>query len=247
MQAIYAKPVVLFTNKCSYCKELWNYFSVSLPTQSIKTMTQIPKALAHFNAELLKDIMAVSAIKDVPQDTEILKEGQYVKVIPIVIEGLIKVFTRHEDKELLLYYIKPNESCIMSFAASLRNEPSKVFAVTEEPTTALLLPTNKVVAWTRQSPDFNTLFFQQYNTRYSELLNTIHHVLFDKMDKRLYDFLKERVRLTNNNPIKISHRQIANELGTAREVISRVMKKLENEGKLKQYSNSIELLNKNAN
>ena len=88
----------------------------------------------------------------------------------------------------------------------------------------------------------NTLFCQQFNLRYSELLDTIHHVLFDKMDKRLYDYLKKKILLTNKNPIKISHRQIATELGTAREVISRVMKKLENEGKLKQHTNSIELL-----
>ena len=62
------------------------------------------------------------------------------------------------------------------------------------------------------------------------------------MDKRLYDYLEKKIRLTNKNPIKISHRQIANELGTAREVVSRVMKKLENEGRLKQYNSSIEIL-----
>jgi CRP/FNR family transcriptional regulator len=78
--------------------------------------------------------------------------------------------------------------------------------------------------------------------RYSELLDTIHHVLFKKMDIRLYEYLKDKIILTKKNPLKISHRQIANELGTAREVISRVMKKLENEGKIKQHFNSIELL-----
>ncbi len=205
-------------------------------------MNNLPKALSHINADLAKEIMAVSVVKEIPQDTEILKEGQYVKVIPIVLDGLIKVFSRHEEKELLLYYIKPDESCIMSFSASLRNEPSKVFAITEEKTTALLIPSDKAAKWTRQFPDFNTLFFQQYNVRYSELLDTIHHVLFDKLDKRLYDYLQEKVSLTAKNPLKISHRQIANELGTAREVISRLMKKLEHEGKVKQFSNTIEIL-----
>ena len=130
----------------------------------------------------------------------------------------------------------------MSFSASLKNEPSKVFAYTEEDTTALLLPADKVSSWTRQFPDINTLFFQQYNLRYSELLETINHLLCDKMDKRLYDYLKEKVSLTNKNPLKISHRQIANELGTAREVISRIMKKLEKEGKVVQGTNSIKIL-----
>ena len=202
----------------------------------------IPQALAHLSPNLIREIVTVSDIVDLPKDMEILREGQYVKVIPIIIEGLIKVFTRHEDKELLLYYIKPNESCIMSFSASLKNEPSQVFAITEEDTQALLLPVDHVSKWIKDFPDINTLFFQQYNLRYSELLDTIHHVLFNKMDKRLHDYLIEKVKLTNKNPLKISHRQIANDLGTAREVVSRVMKKLEIENKLIQNSNSIQLL-----
>ena len=199
-------------------------------------------ALSHLNPNLLKEVKDAALVKEIDKNVEILREGQYVKVVPIVLDGLIKVFTRHEEKELLLYYIKPDESCIMSFASSLKNEPSKIFAVTEEDTTALLLPVDKVIKWTKQFPGFNTLFFQQYNLRYSELLDTIHHVLFDKMDKRLFDYLQEKISLTNKNPLKISHRQIANELGTAREVISRVAKKLEHEGKLKQHSDGIELL-----
>ncbi|MDN5199758.1 Crp/Fnr family transcriptional regulator [Fulvivirgaceae bacterium BMA10] len=204
--------------------------------------TKVSQTLSHLNANLVAEIMANSVTKEISQNTEILKVGQYVKVIPIVISGLIKVFTRVEEKELLLYYIRPQESCIMSFAASLKNEPSSVFATTEEDTTALLLPVDKVENWTKQFPDINTLFFQQYNLRYSELLDTIHHILFDKMDKRLYDYLREKISLTNRNPLTISHRQIANELGTAREVISRVMKKLEHEGKVRQLKNGIELL-----
>lgn len=86
------------------------------------------KALAllfpHFRAEFLAEINQNSILKTIPEDTEILREGQYIKVIPVVISGLIKVFTRYEDKELLLYYIKPAESCIMSFSASLKNQPS---------------------------------------------------------------------------------------------------------------------------
>ena len=205
-------------------------------------MDQIPKVLAHLPPELTQEIIATSGIKEFSKETEILREGQYVKVIPLVLEGLVKVFTRHEDKELLLYYIKPNESCIMSFTAGLKNEPSTVFAQTEEDTKVLLLPVHKTGVWVKSFPDLNTLFFQQFNLRYSELLDTIHHILFNKMDQRLYDYLLEKVRLTHKNPLKISHRQIAQELGTAREVISRVIKKLESEGKIKQHSSRIEIL-----
>ena len=202
----------------------------------------LSEALPYLHPQLIAEISEISVLQDIPKDKTILREGQYVKVIPLVFSGLIKVFTRHEDKDLLLYYIRPAESCIMSFSASLKNEPSRVYAVTEEDTTALLLPVDHVSKWITQFPDFNSLFFQQFNLRYSELLDTIHHVLFKKMDIRLYEYLKDKIILTKKNPLKISHRQIANELGTAREVISRVMKKLENEGKIKQHFNSIELL-----
>ncbi len=204
--------------------------------------SNISKILSHINPNLVSEIEANAIVKDIPKDTEILREGQYVKVIPIVMEGLIKVFTRHEDKELLLYYIKPKDSCIMSFAAGLRNQPSMVYAETEEDTVALLLPINKVDQWRNQFPDINKLFFEQYNLRYGELLETINQILFDRMDKRLLDHLKQKVEITGKNPIKISHRQIANELGTAREVISRVMKKIESEGKITQGSDGILIL-----
>lgn len=205
-------------------------------------MTDLSKLTTPLHPNLRKELETHAILKEVPQGTEILREGQYVKVIPIVLEGLIKVFSRHEEKELLLYYIKPQESCIMSFAAGMKNEPSKIFAVAEEDTTALLLPTDKVALWVRDYPEVNQLFFQQYNLRYSDLLTTIHQLLFERLDKRLLDYLANKSLLTGRNPIKISHRQIAAELGTAREVISRIMKKLENDGKIRQDANTIEIL-----
>lgn len=205
-------------------------------------MTDLSKLITPLHPDLRKELETHAILKEVPQGTEILREGQYVKVIPIVLEGLIKVFSRHEEKELLLYYIKPQESCIMSFAAGMKNEASKIFAVAEEDTSALLLPTDKVAQWVRDYPEVNQLFFQQYNLRYSDLLTTIHQLLFERMDKRLLDYLSNKSLLTGRNPIKISHRQIAAELGTAREVISRIMKKLENDGKIRQEANTIEIL-----
>jgi len=202
----------------------------------------IKTELSFLGSSLLNDIIESSTTMLFEKDTELLREGQFVKVIPIVLNGLIKVFSRYEDKELLLYYIKPAESCVMSFSASLKNTPSQVFAITEEETTVLLLPVNKVDNWAKNFPNFNQLFFEQYNVRYNELLKTINHLLFDKLDVRLYTYLVEKKDITQKNPIKISHRQIANELGTAREVISRLIKKLEGENKVKQLTNQIEIL-----
>jgi len=205
-------------------------------------INQLNSLLPQLSNELTKEISESGTIMEIPAGTEILREGQYVKVIPIVISGLIKVFSRQEDKELLLYYIKPKESCVMSFAASLQNEPSSVFAITEEDAEVLVLPVDKVAKWIKQFPDINQLFFQQYNMRYAELLSTINHLLFNKLDVRVLTFLRERAELTNTSILKISHRQIASELGTAREVISRIIKKLDFEGKVKQHSSSIEIL-----
>lgn len=226
----------LYTNKNRFIKP--NPFRIAMADKK-----DIPRSLSLLNQELVTELMEHSETKDIPKNTQILRAGQFVKVIPIVLNGLIKVYTRYDDKELLLYYIKPDESCIMSFSASQKNEKSAVFAVTEEDTTALLLPASRVSKWVLQFPEINTLFFEQYNLRYSELVNTIHHVLFDKMDKRLLNYLEEKIKVTDKTPLKISHRQIANDLGTAREVISRVIKKLENEGAIKQHSDGIELVN----
>lgn len=205
------------------------------------TSQKLNHVFPHLNTELISEIESCSVVKEIPKGTEILREGQYVAAVPVVLNGLIKVFKQYDERDLLLYYIKPNESCIMSFAAGLRNEPSNVFALTEEDTTALLLPVEKIPGWMSQYPDLNSLFFQQYNLRYAELLDTIQSVLLNKMDQRIYDYLNEKSKLLHKNPLKISHRQIATDLGTAREVVSRVMKKLENEGKLKQTSNGIKV------
>ncbi len=194
------------------------------------------------SAELLSEIKDRAIEKTVPENTVILKEGQYIKVIPLVLDGLLKVYTQYQEKELLLYYIQPNESCVMSFSSGLKNEPSKIFAMTEEETHMLLLPVDDVMRWTKNFPDFNSLFFSQFNLRYSDLLETINQLLFDKMDKRLLDYLQQKVKMTQKNPLKISHRQIAAELGTAREVISRVMKKLETDGRVRQIGNSVEVI-----
>lgn len=189
-----------------------------------------------------REIIEASVTKDFPAGAVLISEGQFISSVPVVIKGLIKVFTKFEDKELLLYYIRPNESCIMSFSGAMSGEPSRVSAVTEEPTSVILLPMEKLPLWVREHAGINTLFFRQYNQRYSELLDTINQLLFARMDKRLYDHLRERSRVTGSRQLFMTHRQIAAELGTAREVVSRVLKKLEREGKISQNQSSIEIL-----
>lgn len=194
------------------------------------------------SSALTSEILENSSIVEIPEKIEVMREGQYVKAVPIVTSGLIKVYTRHEDKELLLYYIQPGESCIMTFDACLKNLPSKVYATTEKKSEVLLMSSENVFRWMREYPELNSLFFLQYNIRYSDLLNMINQLLFEKMDTRILEYLKAKLKINDKNPIKISHRQIANDLGTAREVVSRVMKKLEHEGKVKQLATEIKII-----
>jgi CRP/FNR family transcriptional regulator, anaerobic regulatory protein len=173
--------------------------------------------LSFLQPDLLDEILSESSIQAFPKGTEILKEEQYVKVLPIVVDGLVKVYSRFDEKELLLYYIEPAQSCVMSFYAALKNTPSRVFAETEEDSKIILIPVQYLPNWLKEYP---------------------------KLDKRLYDHLRRKTELTDKKSIKISHSQLANELGTAREVISRVMKKLETEGKVTQNSGEITIIGK---
>jgi len=200
------------------------------------------KILSFLKPQLLESILEKSSIQEFEKGTEILRESQYIKVLPIVLDGLLKVYSRFNDKELLLYYIEPSQSCVMTFYASLKNTPSKVFAIVEEKSSVLLLPIKYLPKWIKEYPDFNELFFNQYNLRYLELLDTIGHLLNDKMDKRLYNHLKKKLDLTDTNTIKMSHNQLATELGTAREVISRVLKKLEFDKKIMQNRDGIKII-----
>lgn len=198
--------------------------------------------ISFLGPELLAELEGSADIREIPANTVLLRDGQYVKVIPLVLKGLIKVFVSFEEKELLLYYIQPGESCIMSFSASLKNEPSRIVAITEEDSEVLLLPVEKVASWVKQFPGINQLFYQQYNLRYAELLDTINHLLFGRLDTRLYNYLVEKARLRGEKVLVIRHKQMAAELGTAREVITRVMKRLEQEGKIRQTEKGIEIL-----
>ncbi len=192
--------------------------------------------------ELLDEMLSVSEIVNFESGTSLVQEGQFVKVIPIVLNGLVKVFTRYEEKEMLLYYIKPDESCIMSFSSAIHNSKSKIYAITESNSDILLVPSSKVTQWIKDFPSINILFYNQYDLRYSEMLDTIKHLIYDKLDKRVLDYLIEKKHLLQINPVKVSHKEIANDLGTAREVVSRIVKKLENDKVLLQHHDSIEIL-----
>lgn len=174
--------------------------------------------------------------------TVLLKEGQHVHAIPLVLEGRLKVYSETESKRLLLYYIGPEESCVMSFSAVLEDQPSSIVAEVEIAATILLLPSVQLHDWLRQYPILNQLFFRQYQRRYTALLTNIEQILFHRLPDRLLVYLKERQRLTGQSKLNITHRQIAEDLGSAREVITRTLRKLESEGAVQLQEEGIIIL-----
>lgn len=202
----------------------------------------LEKKFGFLGLPLLEALAQHGQLVQADSGTTLIKAGQMVHAIPLVIEGLIKVFTPFEDKELLLYYIQPGDSCVMSLTAGLNNEPSKIVAVTEKETQALLVNMQLIQQWMGTHPRLHTLFYQQYNLRYADLLDTIHALLFNRLDKRLLDYLREKSQLTGQPSLAITHKQMAAELGTSREVITRLLKKLEQEGFVLQSEQGVTLL-----
>ncbi len=202
----------------------------------------VRQALQFLGPEALADILLHATLVKVPAGEQLLREGQYVRVIPIVLKGLMKVSTGDEDRELLLYYIQPGESCIMSLSACLMNHTSRVGAITQDETEVLLIPVDKLQLWLKSYPNFYIMFFNLFNQRYTDLLDTIRHLVFDNLDERIYHYCQQKLILTGHKYLKLSHRQIAQDLGTAREVVSRVIKKLEKNNRIKQSKFGIEVI-----
>lgn len=205
------------------------------------TTSDIRQKLSFLGPGLCDKLLAASQVLEIPASTEILRAGQRIQDIPIVLNGLLRVYTRHEDKDLLLYYVKPAESCIMSFSGVLSRQRSSIYAQTLEDSTLLLIPSELTSELVQTDPQFNLLFHQQYQHRYQDLLNTISEIVFTNLDDRLLTFIRKAVGLSREGSITLSHREIAGELGTAREVVTRLLKKLEKEGKIIQQNGKISL------
>lgn len=195
------------------------------------------------SSELRKKLFDLSTLKTLKKGEVMMSENSYIRSIPIVISGSLAVIrTDDEDKEILLYYIKPGESCIMSFLGGMHNEKSKIKAVAEENTEILFLPIEKVRILIKEYPQWLDYIFRLYHKRFDELLEVVNAVAFRKVDERLLALLKKKVDLTGSKTIEVTHEQLANELATARVVISRLLKQLEDDGVVALGRNKITLL-----
>ena len=197
----------------------------------------------NYSDTIFKTLSNYGFIKSFLADQTVLDENSNIKAIPIVIKGSIRVMRTEEDgREILLYYIKPGESCIMSFLGGMHYQTSKVKAISEENSEILFIPVDKVNILIKENPEWLDYIFRLYHKRFEELLEIINEVTFKKMDERLLNLIKKKAELTNNKTINITHEQLSNELGTARVVVSRLLKQMEENNMLKLGRNKIILV-----
>ncbi|WP_299181566.1 Crp/Fnr family transcriptional regulator [uncultured Chryseobacterium sp.] len=181
-------------------------------------------------------------IDNIKAKTEIIREGQKVRFIPFLIKGSIKVYSLNDGRELIYYYVRPEDSCLMTFSSIFGDYTSKIYAVTEEDSEVLLIPTSVMHEWLIRFPEINKLFYHEYNKRFTDIMNMVNEAVFHKLDKRIVNYINQQITITGHNPVKLTHKEIANNLGTSREVVSRVLKKIENEGEIIQSKEGIKLI-----
>lgn len=212
----------------------------SVLVSTMKTNNEIFQGL---DDALLKQIEINSTIKTYVPGAVLFNEGDYVKYFPVVLSGSIKITRESEDgKEIYLYTIRPGESCLMSFQGVLNHENSKVRAVVEEPSDLLLIPSDIAARWVDEYPSWNRFVIHLYSKRLEELLDMVNAIAFQKMDQRIWDSLTRRYKEDGKKDIQVTHQQLADELGTHREVVSRLLKQLEKEKKVTLSRNKITIL-----
>ena len=198
--------------------------------------------LPFFKEEELRTAIANHAkLVEVNPGTSILNKGSYVKTIPILLNGLVKVVKEEKGKEILIYYIYPLESCIVSIYCGMNDLKSKVKATAEDNSSALLIPSRLISEWQRKYPSFNAFILKLYQKRFEDVLNAFNALAFQSLDDRIIAYLKAKATALKSEKINMTHQDLADELGTARETVSRILKKLETEGRVKLHRGSIEL------
>lgn len=206
------------------------------PQQIVRTLNFLQEP------ELKEELLDNGEILDYKAEDVIVREGQFVKVLPIVLEGSIRVFQTSEEREILLYYVEPGQTCIMSLSACFFNNQSPSKAVATMDTTIIAIPSQFIALWQKKYKSWNEYIIRTFRNRYDELLVTFENVAFEHVDSRILEYLEYRKEKDSTHIIEISHRKLANELGTTRVVVSRILKQFELNGKVKLHRKGIELL-----
>ena len=203
----------------------------------------IPSLSHLFEPQLLKEMEQFGTTQSFNEGDLIMDYGKYIRMMPIVLKGTIKVLKLDENNnEILLYYLSNNESCSMAYSCCLEAKKSEVKAIAEDDVDIIAIPHVKLDEWLCTYPSWKNYIMRSFNERFTELLKSIESIAFHKLDERLIGYLKEKKRHSGSSVIKSSHYLIADELATSRVVISRLLKHLENDKKIILYRNEIKLL-----
>jgi len=196
-----------------------------------------------FEPQLIQEIQQFGILQTFKEGDLIMDYGKYVRMMPIVLKGTVKVYRLDEkENEILLYYLSSNDSCSMAYSCCLEAKKSEVKAVAEDNVELIAIPHVKLDDWLCTYPSWKNYIMRSFNERFIELLKSIESIAFHKLDERLIGYLKEKQRLSGSSVVKASHGLIADELATSRVVISRLLKQLENDKKIILYRNEIKLL-----
>lgn len=196
-----------------------------------------------FEPALINEMLEVGAMHTFKEGEIVMDYGKYIRMMPIVLKGTLKVLRMDEsNNEILLYYLSSNESCSMAYSCCLEAKKSEIKAIAEDDVELLGIPHEKLDEWICKYPTWRNYIMRSFNERFLELLKTIESIAFHKLDERLVAYLKEKQRHTGSSVIKASHYSIADDLATSRVVISRLLKQLENDKRIILYRNEIKLL-----
>ena len=193
---------------------------------------------------LQDEILKTGVFKTFQPNEVLIREGQFISSFPLVLKGLIRITRNNDDgNELLLYYLKANEVCAMSLTCCMANLTSNVKAVAEETTEVIMLPVEMLDKWMSTYPGWKQFVMQTFQNRFHELIDTIDSIAFLNLDERLVRYFKDRNEKSGLTTLNETHQDLALRLNTSREVISRLLKKMEKEGKIKLSRNFIDFSN----
>jgi CRP/FNR family transcriptional regulator, anaerobic regulatory protein len=203
----------------------------------------LQKAYPLFEPQLAEEIETLGEHKIIPANEVLMRKGQYMRSTMLVLSGLIKVFREDaEGNEFLMYYLKPGEACALSMVCAAKHEASPISAVTVTEIEIVQVPVETMSEWMGKYKSWYQFVIETYRSRFDELLHTLDNVAFRSMDERLEFYLRRAQEVHQSNTIEVSHQQIADELNSSREVISRLLKKMEQRGIVHLHRNAIEIV-----
>jgi CRP/FNR family transcriptional regulator len=198
-----------------------------------------------FEEQLIEEIAEVSLLSDFKEGDVLIDFGDSIRKMPLLIKGAIKISREDFDEgELLLYFIEKGDTCAMTMACCLGETKSEIRAVAETNGTVVMIPITKMEEWLGKYKSWRNFVFNSYNSRLKEMLSAIDNLAFMNMDERLLNYLYDKAKINNSNHILNTHQEIAYDLHTSRVVISRLLKALENKGKISLHRAFIEIVNK---